>query len=178
MPGLKFRILLDSHKNEEVFHDILVSEDENFESLFKSIIEAFEFRGDQMASFYVSNENWDKGEEISLLDLSEGEESSNLKIMKNTRINECLFDTDQKFILIYDFMKMWIFLIELIGIQEETPNSPELILSVGKNPQEDSKELSDDFQMVSEDSEDSEEDEYGFNDFQDGFSDDDLNSLQ
>ena len=73
-----------------------------------------------MASFYVSNENWDKGEEISLLDLSEGEESSNLKIMKNTRINECLFDTDQKFILIYDFMKMWIFLIELIGIQEET----------------------------------------------------------
>ena len=76
MPGLKFRILLDSHKNEEVFHDILVSEDENFESLFKSIIEAFEFRGDQMASFYVSNENWDKGEEISLIDLSEGEESS------------------------------------------------------------------------------------------------------
>ena len=76
MPGLKFRILLDSHKNEEVFHDILVSDDENFESLFKSIIEAFEFRGDQMASFYVSNENWDKGEEISLLDLSEGEESS------------------------------------------------------------------------------------------------------
>ena len=53
MPGLKFRILLDSHKNEEVFHDILVSEDENFESLFKSIIKAFEFRGDQMASFYV-----------------------------------------------------------------------------------------------------------------------------
>ena len=72
MPGLKFRILLDSHKNEEVFHDILVSDDENFESLFKSIIGAFEFRGDQMASFYVSNENWDKGEEISLLDLSEG----------------------------------------------------------------------------------------------------------
>ena len=41
---------------------------------FKSIIEAFEFRGDQMASFYVSNENWDKGEEISLLDLSEEED--------------------------------------------------------------------------------------------------------
>ena len=98
--------------------------------------------------------------------------------MKNTRINECLFDTDQKFILIYDFMKMWIFLIELIGIQEEIPNSPELILSVGTNPHEDSKELSDDFQMISEDSEDSEEDEYGFHDFQDGFSDDDLNSLQ
>ena len=75
-------------------------------------------------------------------------------------------------------MKMWIFLIELIGIQEETPNSPELILSVGTNPHEDSKELSDDFQMISEDSEDVEEDEYGFNDFQDGFSDDDLNSLQ
>jgi len=136
MPGLKFRILLDSHKNEEVFHDILVSDDENFESLFKSIIEAFEFRGDQMASFYVSNENWDKGEEISLLDLSEGEESSNLKIMKNTRINECLFDTDQKFILIYDFMKMWTFFVELIeeGKLINNLKYPRIIFSNGMVP--------------------------------------------
>lgn len=177
MPGLKFRILLDSQKNEEVFHDLLVSSDENFEVFFKSIIESFGFRGDQMASFYVSNENWDKGEEISLLDLSEGEEASELQIMKDTRINEHLLDTDQKFILVYDFLKMWIFLVELIGVQEETPDNPQLVLSVGTNPEEDSKELSDDFQMISDDADDADDDEYGFDDFQDGFSDDDLNSL-
>ena len=176
MPGLKFRILLDTKNNEEIFHDILVSDGENFETFFQTIINSFEFKGDQMASFYVSNENWDKGEEISLLDMTEGEESQ-VQIMKDTKIRDHLSDPDQKFILVYDFLKMWIFLIELIGVQEETPDAPQLVLSVGTNPKEDSKELSDDFQMISESMDDMEEDDFGFNDFEDGFSDDDLNSL-
>jgi hypothetical protein len=176
MPGLKFRILLDTKKNEEIFHDILIADGEDFETFFQTIIKSFEFKGDQMASFYVSNETWDKGEEISLLDLSEGEESQ-VQIMKDTKVKDHLLDRDQKFILVYDFLKMWIFLIELIGVQEETPDAPQLVLSVGTNPKEDSKELSDDFQMISESMDDMEEDDFGFNDFEDGFSDDDLNSL-
>ena len=176
MPGLKFRILLDTKKNEEIFHDILIADGEDFETFFQTIIKSFEFKGDQMASFYVSNETWDKGEEISLLDLSEGEESQ-VQIMKDTKVRDHLLDRDQKFILVYDFLKMWIFLIELIGVQEETPDAPQLVLSVGTNPKEDSKELSDDFQMISESMDDMEEDDFGFNDFEDGFSDDDLNSL-
>ena len=176
MPGLKFRILLDTKNNEEIFHDILIADGEDFETFFQTIIKSFEFKGDQMASFYVSNETWDKGEEISLLDLSEGEESQ-VQIMKDTKVKDHLLDRDQKFILVYDFLKMWIFLIELIGVQEETPDTPQLVLSVGTNPKEDSKELSDDFQMISESMDDMEEDDFGFNDFEDGFSDDDLNSL-
>ena len=176
MPGLKFRILLDTKNNEEIFHDILIADGEDFETFFQTIIKSFEFKGDQMASFYVSNETWDKGEEISLLDLSEGEESQ-VQIMKDTKVKDHLLDRDQKFILVYDFLKMWIFLIELIGVQEETPDAPQLVLSVGTNPKEDSKELSDDFQMISESMDDMEEDDFGFNDFEDGFSDDDLNSL-
>jgi hypothetical protein len=176
MPGLKFRILLDTKKNEEIFHDILIADGEDFETFFQTIIKSFEFKGDQMASFYVSNETWDKGKEISLLDLSEGEESQ-VQIMKDTKVKDHLLDRDQKFILVYDFLKMWIFLIELIGVQEETPDAPQLVLSVGTNPKEDSKELSDDFQMISESMDDMEEDDFGFNDFEDGFSDDDLNSL-
>ncbi len=129
-----------------------------------------------MASFYVSNETWDKGEEISLLDLTEGEESQ-VQIMKDTKVKDHLSDPDQKFILVYDFLKMWIFLIELIGVQEDTPDSPQLVLSMGTNPKEDSKELSDDFQMISESMDNIEEDDFGFDDFEDGLSDDDLNSL-
>ena len=176
MPGLKFRILLDTKKNEEIFHDILIADGEDFETFFQTIIQSLEFKADQMASFYVSNETWDKGEEISLLDLSEGEESQ-VQIMKDTKVKDHLLDRDQKFILVYDFLKMWIFLIELIGVQEETPDAPQLVLSVGTNPKEDSKELSDDFQMISESMDDMEEDDFGFNDFEDGFSDDDINSL-
>jgi hypothetical protein len=173
MAGIKFRVLLDSNQKDEVFCDILLSLDDNFESFFNSIIKAYGFKGDQMASFYASNENWDKGEEVSLMDVSFGE-GGEQKIMASTSIRELVEEPDQKFILVYDFLKMWIFLIECIGLQEETPNSPTLVLSVGEKPNEDSKELDEEFQMPAEAEEQEEEDEFGFNDFEDGFSEEDL----
>ena len=54
---------------------MLLSIDDNFESFFNAIIRAYDFQGDQMASFYISNENWDKGEEISLMDVNFGDEN-------------------------------------------------------------------------------------------------------
>ena len=74
MAGLKFRVLLDSKEDDKVFRDILINEKETFESLYKTIINSFKFKGDQMASFYMSNDDWDKGHEISLMDLSYSEE--------------------------------------------------------------------------------------------------------
>jgi len=178
MPGLKFRVLLDSKNKEEIFHDILLSDQDSFESFYNAIINAFSFRGDQMASFYVSNENWDKGEEISLLDLSEGEMTDELMIMKDVKLNEHISGENQKFILVYDFLKMWIILIELVGFEQETPASPTLMLSVGENPKEDSKDISEDLQITTDPLDDNEHDEFGFDDFEDGFSDDDIRSLE
>ena len=146
MAGIKFRVLLDSNQKEEVFCDILLSIDDNFESFFNTIIKAYDFKGDQMASFYASNEEWDKGEEVSLMDVSFGEEGQQ-RTMSNTSIQSMVEAPDQKFILVYDFMKMWIFLVECIGLQEETPSKPTVILSVGEKPKEDSKELDEEFQM-------------------------------
>tara|TARA_B100001287_G_C22686260_1_gene533840 strand:+ start:4926 stop:5456 length:531 start_codon:yes stop_codon:yes gene_type:complete len=175
MAGIKFRVLLDSNQREEVFCDILLSLDDNFESFFNAIVRAFGFKGDQMASFYASNDNWDKGEEISLMDVSFGEEGEK-KIMASTSIRELVEEPDQKFILVYDFLKMWIFLIECVGLEEEEPNSPTLLLSVGEKPNEDSKQLNEEFQMPT-DSEVQKEDDLGFDDFEDGFSEEDFSSF-
>jgi hypothetical protein len=174
MAGIKFRVLLDSNQKEEVFCDILLSIDDNFESFFNTIIKAYDFKGDQMASFYASNEEWDKGEEVSLMDVSFGEEGQQ-RTMSNTSIQSMVEAPDQKFILVYDFMKMWIFLVECIGLQEETPSKPTVILSVGEKPKEDSKELDEEFQMPADSAEKEDEDEFGFNDYEDGFSEEDLN---
>ena len=73
MAGLKFRISLDSKDKTQIFRDVLISDSDNFESFYKAILNAYNFTEDQMASFYMSNENWDKGFEISLFDMSFGE---------------------------------------------------------------------------------------------------------
>jgi len=92
MPGLKFRVLLDSDKNEEVFRDVLISDSSDFESFYHAIMKSFNFQGDQMASFYVANEAWDKGHEINLLDMSYDDDSidSPATVMKNAVIKDFL----------------------------------------------------------------------------------------
>jgi len=141
MPGLKFRILLDSNENQEVFRDILIRDTDNFESFYNSIIHLFGLSGKEMASFYVSNDNWDKGQEISLLDLNFGDEvAENSSVMKNSIIKDYIQEPNQKFIFIYDFLNMWIFLVELIGYDNNEPEVPELILSIGNPPIEQSND--------------------------------------
>ncbi|MDX2361828.1 MAG: hypothetical protein QNK23_13545 [Crocinitomicaceae bacterium] len=170
MAGLKFRVLLDSKDNQEIFRDILISDGDNFEAFYKAIKNAYQFTEDQMASFYMSNENWDKGFEISLFDMSFGEDSEQILpgVMNTSLLSQYVKEADQKIILVHDFLRMWIFLIELIGYTEETPESPKMILSVGNAPSESSKPAEgDDIQFETESEEEEEEDEFGFGEFED-----------
>ena len=181
MPGLKFRVLLDSDKQEEIFRDVLISDKDNFENFFNAILQAFEFKGKEIASFYVSNDDWDKGHEINLLDMSYDDDAIDQPsaVMKEAIIKNFLEEPDQKFILVYDFMHMWIFLIELIGFDKTEPITPTILLSVGKAPLENSKDVMDET-LFSEGQIDSNEEEDDFeddDDFEDGYGDDDLNGF-
>ena len=141
MATYKFRVLLDNSENEEIFRDIEVSGSHHFEDFYQVIINAFFFQGDQMASFYCSNSDWDKGEEIALFDMGDDISGETLHLMNNSLIKDFIKEDDQKFILVYDFLKMWCFLIELIQVKESEIEAPEIVLSIGISPREDSREV-------------------------------------
>lgn len=169
MASIKFRVLLDS-TNDEVFRDILIREDDNFESFYKAILKSFNFSDDQMASFYVSNHNWDKGHEISLFDMSFGEDNSQILpgVMSESTVRDYIQDPLQRFILVHDFIRMWIFLIEMQGVEASTPEEPEIVLSVGTAPDETSRSgEEEDIQFETESDMDEDEDEFGFGEFED-----------
>ena len=142
MPGLKFRVLLDSVKEEEIFCDIVVNDDQTFESFYKTIIDGFDFSDDQMASFFISDTEWNKGEEISLMDMAFG--SSDLDeapdLMSDLMIRERIQDPKQRFILVHDFLNMWIFLIELQEILSEEVTESKIVMKVGNVPEKMRKE--------------------------------------
>ncbi len=187
MAGLKFRVLLDSKDQEKVFRDILISDSDNFETFYKAIISAFRFQGDQMASFYISNDDWDKGHEISLMDMSYDDDSIDAipSVMKNAIVKDFIEEPDQKIILVYDFLRMWIFLAELVGYEQDSPSEPRVLMAMGMAPPEDSKmtDLGDDDALLAEiagnrdDEDDDDDDDLGFNDYEDGLSDDDMSSF-
>lgn len=171
MAGLKFRVLLDSSDKNEIFRDILIGDTENFETMYYSILDAYQFNGDQMASFYMSNDNWDKGHEISIFDMSVGEDPEEImpSVMKTSVLGNYVQEEDQKIILVHDFIRLWIFLIELIEVEEKAPESPKVLLSVGNAPAEASRTGEEELFFETESELEDEDDEFGFGDFEDSY---------
>ena len=128
----RFRIVLDAE--EDIFRDLELESSSTFEDLHNAIIQSFGLSGHEMATFYVTDEEWNQGEAIALTDMFE--EPS--RLMEQTTLND-IFTAEQKTALyIYDFLNMWTFLVELADIAEPEPNRsyPNLMFSHGNLPDE------------------------------------------
>lgn len=130
----RFRVILDAE--EDVFRDIELLQESTLEDFHNSIINAFGFDGNEMASFYLSDETWNQGEEIPQFDMSEGAES--VRLMNETRLDSVVSEDQTKLIYVYDFLNMWTFLIELgeIAEIEEGRDYPNLMFVHGQIPLE------------------------------------------
>ena len=67
----RFRIVLDNDSEDDIFREIEIRETDTFEDLHNTITQSFGFDGSEMASFYVSDDEWNQGEEISIFDMSD-----------------------------------------------------------------------------------------------------------
>lgn len=130
----RFRIILDTQ--EDVFRDIEIESEASLEDFHNAITQAFGFGGQEMASFYVSNELWEQGEEIALFDMSE--EPGGLRIMSETALYEVMHEEQTRMIYVYDFFNLWTFLVELAEITEpeEGATYPNLMFAHGQIPEE------------------------------------------
>lgn len=148
MNTLLLRIVIDTE--EDIFRDIAIREDQHLEELHDAIIHSFDFGGNQMASFYMSNDKWEKGQEIGLMDLSAFDGDNSTPSMKNTLVSSFLKAKHEKMLYVYDFLKMWIFYVEVISIDtvSEELTYPAIVTEFGEAPSEDSKELPDLFDGI------------------------------
>ena len=78
-------------------------------------MKAFEFDQKHDATFFRSNDNWQRGREISK-EVYQKEYPVAPLLMDETTIASEIMDTNQHFIYLYDFNKSWTFLVELIQV--------------------------------------------------------------
>ena len=116
MAILKFRIYLQ--EDESVYRDIAIKHAANFKEFHHAILIAYEFDNKHQATFYRSNDIWQRGREISV-EKYEKEYKAEPLIMENTVLATEIKDTNQKFIYEYDFTKHWLFTVELINVDKE-----------------------------------------------------------
>lgn len=133
----KFRVIIDTE--QDVFRDIEIETSATFEQFHEAILDAFDFESGEMASFYMSNETWEKGLEIPLMDMA-GDASLS---MKSTTLAEMVAKPSDKILYVYDFMRMWIFYVELNEVKKDKPSTiyPRVVLAYGDAPSQDSKEM-------------------------------------
>ncbi|WP_242094664.1 plasmid pRiA4b ORF-3 family protein [Aestuariivivens sediminicola] len=129
----RFRVILDNDTDEAVFRDLEIREEDTLEDLHNVITQSFGFDGTEMASFYISDAQWNQGEEISLFDLSD---DGSARLMNETRINDVAHEASPKLIYVYDFLSMWTFYVELAEIVEEAEgfDYPNLMFVQGQVP--------------------------------------------
>ncbi|HAT70801.1 MAG TPA: hypothetical protein DCS22_09855 [Flavobacteriaceae bacterium] len=128
----RFRVVLDTV--EDVFRDIEILKTNSLEDLHNVITQSFGFDGTEMASFYVSDDEWSQGEEIVLFDMSEG--VSKVRMMNETTIEDVFSQSNTKMIYVYDFLSMWTFYVELADISEQAEgvDYPNLMYVHGQLP--------------------------------------------
>jgi len=130
----RFRVILDNDTEDDVFRDLEIRESDTLEDLHNIITQSFGFDGTEMASFYLSDDEWNQGEEISLFDLSEG--ATPTRLMSETTLNKEVHEAQTKLIYVYDFLSMWTFFVELAEIIDEVEGHdyPNLMFVHGQIP--------------------------------------------
>lgn len=133
---LKLRIILDTEA--DVFRDIEIAMSAPLEHLHSATLDAFGWdNAAEMASYYRSNESWDKGDEIPLMSMS-----PELPNMETTSVGDLLPDLNARGVYVYDYLRMWCFFIEPLTIEDAQENTdyPRLMMEFGTPPNPNSRQ--------------------------------------
>ncbi|CAI8282516.1 MAG: Uncharacterised protein [Cryomorphaceae bacterium] len=118
---------------KDVIRDIEINSASNLEKLHHAIISAFELDKNELASFYITNDEFELIQEIPLFSVEDKENS--MLGMSDIILSSILKTEGTQLLYVYDFMKMWRFLITLTEITEEKITTSKCIKSVGKMPE-------------------------------------------
>jgi hypothetical protein len=115
MAILKFRVYFQ--EDESIYRDVAIKHTNSFFELHQALLKAYEFDNKHAATFYRSNDTWQRGREISI-EKYDKEYRAEPLIMADTVIGTEIKEPNQKFIYEYDFTKLWLFAIELISVEK------------------------------------------------------------
>jgi hypothetical protein len=122
MAILRFRSYWE--EDESIYRDVAIKHTQTFQDLHLAILKSFEFDSKHKATFYRSNDAWQRGREISLEKYDKDYRVDPL-IMAEVTIGSEIKDPNQKFIYEYDFNKNWHFMVELIQVDKEASSKLE-----------------------------------------------------
>jgi len=158
---MTIKLRLISGEDDDFIRDIEVGAEATFYDLHNYIQNLLDFEEGQIASFFITDENWNKEEEITLMDM-EMEESSDSFLMEDTKLNQFITKPKQRLLYAFDFFNERNLFIECYDINDNECKKIKCVYSAGNPP--DQLDLSDILDEDSYDDEESVHKQLGFDD--------------
>lgn len=130
----KFRLVSDEVDNFK--REIDIDADATFLDLRNAICDSVGYDKGQMNSFFLCDDGWEKGREITLEDMG-SDSSEDVYLMEDTILSDFIEDEGQRLIFVFDYLTDRAFFIEM---KKSTPGrslkDPVCTLSMGTPPPE------------------------------------------
>ena len=132
----RFRVTFEDY--DDVMREIDIKSNQNFEDLHRAIHQSTGYNPEFPSSFYISNDQWTKGEEITYLP-NQKRIDRGVALMNKVKLLSYIDDPHQKFYYTFNFDRPYDFHVELMKIiLDETKGVvyPTVIKSVGEAPRQ------------------------------------------
>lgn len=136
MAVYRFRIAFEDY--DDVIREIDIKSNQTFEDLHRAIHQSIGYNPDYSSSFYISNDQWTKGEEITFKP-NQRRIDRGVALMDKVRLSSRIDDPHQKFYYTFNFDRPFDFHVELMKILlEDAPgvNYPSVVRAVGDAPKQ------------------------------------------
>ena len=132
----RFRVTFEDY--DDVTREIDVKSNQTFEDLHRAIHQSTGYNPEYSSSFYISNDQWTKGEEITYLP-NQRRADRGVALMEKVKLSSFIDDPHQKFYYTFNFDRPFDFHVELMKIILEDAKGvtyPAVIKSVGEAPKQ------------------------------------------
>ncbi|MBR1594315.1 MAG: hypothetical protein IJ692_01775 [Alloprevotella sp.] len=132
-----YKIKFISDEVEGFLRELLIDSDSSFLDLAKAILDSCSYPDDQMTSFYVCDEDWERGQQVTREDMGGGAADEDCYVMGETRLGEFIEDEGQNFEFVFDPFSDRVF---YLTVRELIPgkhlDKAEVVRSVGEAPKQ------------------------------------------
>lgn len=110
-----YRFTIISDEVDNFVREIQIDPEATFFDFHQAILKSVNYTDDQMTSFFICDDDWEKEQEVTLEEMDTNSEMDSW-VMSETPLNELIEDEKQKLLYVFDYLTERCFFLELSEI--------------------------------------------------------------
>ncbi len=113
--ALVYRFTIISDEEEGFLREIKIDSEATFFDFHTALLKSVGYKDDQMTSFFICSDDWEKEQEVTLEDMGTSSDED-CYLMRETPLSELVEDEKQRLLYVFDPLADRVFFIELSEI--------------------------------------------------------------